>query len=119
MPNTLMTSDLMTQFVPVAEGQILPRSTFLNRLRMEKRRVDRSRLPLSMALFFFHHRDSTNGPSIPEFLEFVVKNTRETDIKGWVDQDVIGVIFPDTNNQGAKRCIEKITDGNGRGTYSV
>ncbi len=46
-------------------------------------------------------------------------NTRETDIKGWVDQDVIGLILPDTDGQGVQCCINKIMNGNGEKHLSV
>lgn len=47
------------------------------------------------------------------------KNTRETDIKGRMDHDVIGLILLDTNEEGVKRCVEKITNGNGDIKFSV
>jgi exopolysaccharide biosynthesis polyprenyl glycosylphosphotransferase len=56
---------------------------------------------------------------IEEILKLLHKNTRETDIKGWTDHDVIGLILPDTNEKGVKRCVEKITDGNADIKFSV
>ena len=76
----------------VSRGDILPKPYFLNLLRMEKRRVDRSKAPLSIVLFLFH-----NGPSastaIREFSASLQRNTRETDIKGWVEHNAIGIIL--------------------------
>ena len=87
---------------------ILARSHFLNRLRIEKRRVDRSKAPLSVVLFSFHIKERDNVRQIQEFLSSLHRNTRETDIKGWVDNDVIGLILPDTDVTGAKKYVEKI-----------
>jgi exopolysaccharide biosynthesis polyprenyl glycosylphosphotransferase len=54
-----------------------------------------------------------------EFLESLRKNTRETDIKGWVEDDVIGLILPDTDGNGVQKYIEKIRNGNGGSNCSV
>jgi lipopolysaccharide/colanic/teichoic acid biosynthesis glycosyltransferase len=98
---------------------ILPKSHFLNRLWFEKRRVDRSKAPLSIVLFSFHIKETDNVRQIQEFLKSLHKNTRETDIKGWVDNDVIGLILPDTDVTGAKKYVEKVRNGNGGSAFSV
>ena len=98
---------------------LLPRSEFLNRLRVEKRRVDRSRAPLSLVLFCFEKNEGKSGTPVQEFVASLNKNTRESDIKGWVDPDVFGLILPDTDEKGLSRCVEKIADGNGNLNYSV
>ncbi len=97
----------------------LLKSEFLNRLQIEKRRADRSKLPLSVALLSF--REETLGNRLPtqKFLKSLLNNTRETDIKGWVDENIIGVILPDTNEKGAQTFVNKILNGNGDIPYSV
>jgi len=57
--------------------------------------------------------------STQKFYISLLKNTRETDIKGWVDRDVIGLILPDTDGRGVQKYIEKIRNGNGSLAYSV
>jgi lipopolysaccharide/colanic/teichoic acid biosynthesis glycosyltransferase len=88
---------------------------------MEKLRVDRSKAPLSIVLFSFHSNGGNGHQSREKFIASLNKNTRESDMKGWIDQDVIGLILPDTDEKGATRCIEKISNGNGNGNghYSV
>jgi PleD family two-component response regulator len=98
---------------------ILPKHHFLGRLRMEKRRVDRSKAPLSLALFYFRKNEEKGGTTIQEFVAYLDKNTRESDIKGWVDGDVIGLILPNTDEKGVNCCVEKIANGNGDLNYSV
>jgi len=99
--------------------QILERSEFLNRLRMEKRRADRSHLPLSIALFIVSEEPPVNPIRIQEFLKSLERKTRETDIKGWLESNVLGLILPDTNEKGTQQCIQKIFNGNGNLSYSV
>jgi exopolysaccharide biosynthesis polyprenyl glycosylphosphotransferase len=98
---------------------ILQKSEFLNRLRIEKRRADRSKLPLSIALLSFREEAVGDHPLTQEFLKSLQKNTRETDIKGWVDHNVIGLLLPDTNEKGVQQFVNKIVNGNGDVTYSV
>jgi len=98
---------------------ILQKSEFLNRLRVEKRRTDRSKSPLSIALLSIRKEAVSDNPLIQDFLKSLHKNTRETDIKGWIDHNVIGLILPDTNEKGAQHFVEKILNGNGNAPYSV
>jgi len=98
---------------------ILHKSEFLNRLRVEKRRVDRSKAPLSLVLFDFRTNGERSGTTIQEFAASMGKKTRESDIKGWIDPDAVGLILPDTDEKGVKRCVEKIANGNGNLNYSV
>ena len=96
------------------EDNILSKYQFLYRLRIEKRRADRSKLPLSLTLLSFREEVLTDRKLIEKFLECLYENTRETDTKGWVDRNIIGLILPDTNEKGAQRCIEKVlNNGNG------
>ncbi len=102
-----------------AMQDLLPRSEFLNRLRTEKRRVDRSKAPLSLVLFCFQENGERSGKVLQEVFASLQKNTRESDIKGWVDGGTIGLILPDTDKNGMNCCIEKIANGNGKAGYSV
>jgi exopolysaccharide biosynthesis polyprenyl glycosylphosphotransferase len=81
--------------------------------------VDRSKAPLSLALFYFQEKGESSRDVVQEFLTTLEKNTRESDIKGWVDEGVIGLILPDTDKNGMNRCVEKIVNGNGNVSYSV
>jgi exopolysaccharide biosynthesis polyprenyl glycosylphosphotransferase len=98
---------------------LLLKSEFIDRLRVEKRRADRSKTYLSLALFYFHKKEDSDRDVLQKFIALLHKNTREIDIKGWVDQDVIGLILPDTDEKGAKRCVNKILESDGKFNYSV
>src|SRR4030042_4717413 len=97
----------------------LSRNEFLDRLKIEKRRTDRSNAPLSITLFSVLEKEKNKQKKIQDFLESLKKNTRETDIKGWIDHGVIGVLLPDTDANGVSRYVEKIANGNGDLGYSV
>ena len=99
---------------------LLTKSDFLNSLRIEKRRVDRSRAPLSIVLFQFKQVTGDEDVKASRaFFASLLRNTRETDIKGWVDHDVIGLILPDTGEKGAERYVQKVRDGSPGVDYSV
>jgi lipopolysaccharide/colanic/teichoic acid biosynthesis glycosyltransferase len=101
------------------ERNILSRSHFLNLLRIEKRRVERSKSPFSIALFSLQREMGDREEARQKFVASLLTNTRETDIKGWIDHDVIGLLLPDTNEKGVQKCVEKILNGNGGMKYSV
>jgi lipopolysaccharide/colanic/teichoic acid biosynthesis glycosyltransferase len=103
----------------ISENQILPRSLFLDRLRVEKRRSDRSKSSISIALFCFDGGKEEHFQQITNLLVSLRKNTRETDVIGWVDHDSIGLLLPDTNVTGTQKCVDKIVNGNGRLSCSV
>jgi len=98
---------------------ILPKPYFLHQLWLEKRRADRSKSPFSLALFYFKQGISREEEFYGEVLNSINSNTRETDIKGWVDQDVFGLILPDTNGQGVQSCVNKVVNGSGEKVLSV
>jgi lipopolysaccharide/colanic/teichoic acid biosynthesis glycosyltransferase len=81
--------------------------------------VDRSRAPLSVVLLSFKDRSVENSPKAQAFLRSLQKNTRETDVKGWLEKDVLGLILPDTDGRGVQKYVEKITNGNGDTNFSV
>jgi exopolysaccharide biosynthesis polyprenyl glycosylphosphotransferase len=60
-----------------------------------------------------------NNMKAQEFLKYLQRNTRVTDIKGWVENDVFGLILPDTDGTGVLKYVEKIRNGNGGFSFSV
>ena len=81
--------------------------------------MDRSKTPLSIVLFSFEYGNVEDNTKAQEFLKSLQKNTRETDIKGWLENDVLGLILPDTDGRGVQKYIEKIRSGNGSVAFSV
>jgi exopolysaccharide biosynthesis polyprenyl glycosylphosphotransferase len=100
-------------------NSILPRPHFIESLRLEKRRVERSKARLSLLLFSFQTDPTTPEEQIWEFISSLQKNTRETDIKGWVNNRVIGLMLPDTDEKGLKKCVDKIRTSNGHVRYAI
>jgi len=102
------------------KGNILSKNQFISRLRSEKRRTERSKTPLSVVLFSLHQDNGKKlKASIRDFVIYLNRVTRETDIKGYVGKGGIGLLLPDTDEQGLKLCVEKIVCGNGHLPKSI
>jgi lipopolysaccharide/colanic/teichoic acid biosynthesis glycosyltransferase len=101
------------------KGGFLSRAHFLNFLRMEKRRSDRTKSPLSLVLFSLNGDNRSDEKNLRGFFSFVHRSTRETDIKGIISENLFGLILTDTDRAGAQSCIRKIIQSGGRFPYSV
>ena len=86
----------------------LARNPFLNQLRLEKRRVDRSKAPLSMVLYRYDGRKDTVLRDVRQLLKLLRDNKRETDILGQLDSGVIAILLLDTNQDGMRRFMQKV-----------
>ena len=85
-------------------ADVLARHHFLNQLRRERLRTDRSKAPLSIALFTCHGDEGDVG----ELLDLLLSRKRETDLLGYLSDDAVAVLLPDTNRDGAERLAEKV-----------
>lgn len=83
----------------------LLKAYFLKQLRCEKRRADRTKAPLSIVLFRF---DADKSPELGKLLELLQSSTRETDSVGYLEDDLIGLLLPDTDQKGTQECINKV-----------
>ncbi len=101
------------------QDSMLPTFNFVESLRLEKRRVERSNAHLSLLLFSFQTDSTTRQEQMLEFISILQKNTRETDIKGWVNNRVIGLVLPYTDEKGLKKCVDKIEASNSHLRYTV
>lgn len=87
---------------------LLPKSYFLKQLRHEKRRADRIKTPLSIALFHFKSVKDGAPDQIKKLLRLLQGNMRETDVIGCLDMHLVGLLLPDTDEEGARQCVKKI-----------
>jgi GGDEF domain-containing protein len=95
--------------LPIAEesspfGDALPLQDFRKDLEREKRRSDRCKAPLSLALYQL----DDDARRTVAFLEVVQRVTRETDVVGHVGNDRIALLCPDTDSSGIRSALRKI-----------
>lgn len=97
----------------------LSSTEFMDQLRKEKRRADRSQSSLSIALFNLDEFSTRQGNHLKLFMDLLRNKTRETDIRGWVNTKAIGLILTDTDRSGLDRCVELIIQENGHLNYTI
>ncbi len=101
------------------QTKLLPKPYFLKHVRIEKRRAERSKAPLTIALINFENKTSDELNNFEEFITPLPEYLRETDIIGYVDDNVIGIIFPDTTEKGAEQCVSKLINGHEKPPFSI
>ena len=87
-------------------GDALPLTDFLKDMEREKRRSDRCKAPLSLALYQL----DGDARRTMAFLDFVHRVTRETDVVGHVGNDLIALLCPDTDAAGIRSVLRKIDE---------
>jgi lipopolysaccharide/colanic/teichoic acid biosynthesis glycosyltransferase/GGDEF domain-containing protein len=87
---------------------VLPRHHFLKALQRERWRADRSKSPLSIALFRYHGARGDEFRRVTELLDFFRGAARQTDILGNLGDQTIALVLPDTNSQGTQQFAKKV-----------
>ena len=89
-------------------GDLLLEHQFASQLRREKRRADRSKRPLSVALFRVEGTEGGAQMGKYRLFEALAKSKRETDFLGVFENGTFGVMLTDTAYDGASRYRRKI-----------
>ena len=89
---------------------VLPKYLFLQQLQRDKRRADRSKSPVSVALFQLQDGSGDQLANIDALLDVVNECKRETDLIGTMGGGLIATLLADTNAEGAQRFLRKIAD---------
>ena len=79
-------------------------------LRLEKRRAERSNTPLSIVLFRFDSKRGDELGDVQGLLDVVHSCKRETDRLGYLEEDLIALLLPDTHGQGAQAFTQTINN---------
>jgi len=81
---------------------------FMKQLQRETRRADRTKTPLSIALFRIDGAGKPDHGKIRRFYEMIYRISRETDIPARFGVDLIAILLLDTNEDGAKTFTQRI-----------
>jgi lipopolysaccharide/colanic/teichoic acid biosynthesis glycosyltransferase len=100
-------------------GEIFYDSCFLEQLRREKLRAQRSKSTLSIILLTLEKETDGESINMNEILDVVRAKTRDTDISGFVNHKTIGVLLPHTDEKGAKEFCGKLVNGNKKSQFST
>jgi exopolysaccharide biosynthesis polyprenyl glycosylphosphotransferase len=108
------------QIVEVAQpGPMLSKHNFLRQMRLEKRRTERSKAPLSLVLFNVDLEQADGANQLRALSESLRSSKRETDVLGYVAEDCIGFLLPDTNEEGAQSFTRNVRTRNSDVGYST
>jgi exopolysaccharide biosynthesis polyprenyl glycosylphosphotransferase len=91
-----------------ANADILSAQRFTKQLQVEKRRADRTGLPLSLVIIHVDPERGGGFATVTELLELVGGSKRETDVLGHVGKDRVGLLLPHTDAQGVAVCIDNL-----------
>jgi exopolysaccharide biosynthesis polyprenyl glycosylphosphotransferase len=97
----------------IRPDDVLPRHYFLRQLEREKRRADRSQAPLSMVLFRLDGTRDDSPGDVNRLLGVLCRSKRETDVVGYLSDDRIAVLLPDTDAQGTLVLTRKVIEHTG------
>ncbi len=100
-----------TNATPPSSIQILDESSFLSLLRMERKRIERSEQHFILMLIEPGNLLTEPGKQrcFERFWEALVRNIRETDLRGWYSQDsLLGIIFVDLEDSGNHRAPQAL-----------
>ena len=87
-------------------------SYFFEKLRIEKLRAQRSKSTLSIILLVLEKEIDSESINMRAILDVIRTKTRDTDITGFINHTTIGVLLPDTDENGAKQLCEKLVKAN-------
>ena len=108
------------QLVEVAPtGPMLSKHNFLRQMRLEKRRTERSKAPLSLVLFNVDLEMPDGANQLRALSESLRSSKRETDVLGYVADDCLGFLLPDTSVEGAHSFMRNVRTRNGDLGYST
>ena len=93
-------------FLPVED--VLGKHHFLQQMEREKLRTDRSNAPLSIVLFHIETSHPGECGAVEALMRVLHHSKRETDHLGYLGEDLVALLLPDTDEPGIRAFIRKI-----------
>jgi lipopolysaccharide/colanic/teichoic acid biosynthesis glycosyltransferase len=91
----------------------MSRRRFVQQLRVEKRRSDRSRAPLSLVAIRLPRGLRGVPDAVDAVLELIERSRRETDCVGFLGEAALGVLLPYTDAAGRQAFVARIATPTG------
>lgn len=82
---------------------------FLSQLQRERRRSERTKDPLSLAVFRYDSGNINELAAADRLAQHLHRIKRDIDVVGYIDVGTIGVILLDTNAEGAQRFLLRLS----------
>ena len=87
---------------------ILSRHQFVKQIRLEKRRTDRFKVPLSMMLYQIDAEQRGKPGQFGALVDLLRQSKRETDVIGYLGDGLVGVLLVHTNADGMQSYARKV-----------
>ena len=97
---------------------ILSRHQFVKQIRLEKRRTDRFKVPLSMMLYQIDAEQRSRPGHFGALVDLLRDGKRETDVIGYLGEGLIGVLLVHTDKPGMEAFARKVAAAAGDLQYS-
>ena len=98
---------------------MLAKNNFIKQVQLEKRRTDRSKAPLSMIVFQAAGVGLRGIRNVKELADLLQRSKRETDILGYLGENRLALLLPDTNGTGVETLIRNLRGRAGELDYST
>lgn len=105
VPSVFPSKDSDSYCCKVELFNILDKPCFLEQLRIERYRAQRSKTDLSLLLIKKEKNSSLNFSGVLKILGGII---RETDSAGYIDHYTLGILLPYTDQDGLKKIVAKI-----------
>ena len=104
---------------PSGASHMLAKHHFFKQLQLEKRRSDRSKAPLSMIVFRVDYVAPYGIQNIKNLADHLQRSKRETDILGYLGENRLALILPDTNEEGVRSLTRNLLNRAGDLEYTT
>ena len=104
---------------PSGASHMLSKHHFFKQLQLEKRRTDRSKAPLSMIVFHVDYVTRQGIQNIKDLADLLQRGKRETDILGYLGENRLALLLPDTSEDGVQTLARNLLNRAGDLPYST
>ena len=89
-------------------GKLLDKANFAGHLHYERERSERTNNPFSLiCIDLSKTKEYSNGQDFEKILNIITSSIRIVDRVGWIQENLIGIILPDTPKGGVVTVVEK------------
>jgi len=91
----------------LSHSEILTRRQFVRQVQIEKRRTDRSKVPLSVLIFRVSTEQKSQPGNLGALVDLLRESKRETDLIGYLGEGHLGLLLTHTDQHGLQGFIAK------------
>jgi lipopolysaccharide/colanic/teichoic acid biosynthesis glycosyltransferase len=90
------------------QPRLLSKAQFFEHARREQLRAVRTKSEVSLVIVSLDDPQGASPEDLYELAKLLQVNVRETDLLGWYANSALAILLPDTDEQGAGECVQRI-----------